>query len=88
MGGHGPLSPPVSAALHLDEKLDFNAHIKRNTDKANREIGFISKLRSNLPRNALLTICKSFIRLYLDYGDIVYDQHINDSFGKELESVQ
>lgn len=32
----------------------------------------------SLPRNALLTICKSFIRLHLDYSDIAYDQSTND----------
>ena len=28
----------------------------------------------NLPRSALLTIYKSFIRPHLDYGDILYDR--------------
>ena len=31
-------------------------------------------LSVNLPRNALRTIYKSFIRLHLDYGDILYDK--------------
>ena len=57
----------------LDEKLDFNAHIKEKISKANRGIGIIKKLQSKLPRNAPLTIYKSFIRPHLDYGDIVYD---------------
>ena len=63
--------------IHLDEKLDFNA-----------DIGIIKKLQSKLPRNALLTIYKSFIRPHLDYGGTIYDQPINDSFCKKLESVQ
>ena len=71
-----------------DEKLDFNAHIKEEISKACRAIGIIKKLQSKLPRNALLTIYKSFIRHHLDYGDIVYDQPTNDSFCKKLESVQ
>ena len=33
------------------------------------------RLSVNLPRNALRTIYKSFIRLHLDYGDdILYDK--------------
>ena len=73
--------------IHLDEKLDFNAHIKEKISKANRGIGIIKKLQSKLPRNALLTIYKSFIRPHLDYGDTIYDHPINDSFCKKLESV-
>ena len=74
--------------IHLDEKLDFNAHIKEKISKAYRGIGIIKKLQSKLPRNALLTIYKSFIRPHLDYGDIVYNQPTNDSFCKNLESAQ
>ena len=71
-----------------DEKLDLNTHIKEKISKANRGVGIIKKLQSKLPRNVLLTIYKSFIRSYLDYGDIVYDQHTTDSFFNKLESVQ
>ena len=74
--------------IHLDEKLDFNAHIKKKISKVYIGIGIIKKLQSKLPRNALLTIYKSFIRPHLDYGDIVFDQPTNDSFVKKLESVQ
>ena len=72
----------------LGEKLDFNARIKEKISKANRGIGIIKKLQNKLPRNALLTIYKSFIRPHLDYGDIVYDQSTSDSFCNKLESVQ
>ena len=41
--------------------------------KANRGIGIIKTLQRKLPRNAMLTIYKFFIRPHLDYGDIVYD---------------
>ena len=79
--------------IHLDEKLDFNAHIKEKINKANKGIGLFRKLQNKLPINALLTIHKYFLRLRLDYGDIVYDQSIvynhptNDSLGKKLESA-
>ena len=72
---------------HLGEKLDFNARIKDKISKAYRGIGIIKKLQSKLPRNALLTIYKSFIRPHLDYVDIVCDHPTNDSFCKKLESV-
>ena len=41
----------------------------------------IKKLYNIQPRNALLTINKSFVRLHLYYDDIVYDQPNNQSFG-------
>ena len=71
---------------HLGEKLDFNARIKDKISKAYRGIGIIKKLQSNLPRNVLLTIYKSFIRPHLDYGDIVCDQPTNDFFVKNWKA--
>ena len=35
-----------------------------------------------------MTIYKSFIRLHLDYGDVIYDQVYNVSFQEKVESIQ
>ena len=43
---------------------------------------------SVLPRSALLTIYKSFIKPHLDYRDIIYDKAFNKSFHAKLESLQ
>ena len=51
-------------------------------------IALIRRLSVNLPRNALLTIYKSFIRPHLDYGDILYDKTSNDNFQSKIEKVQ
>ena len=51
-------------------------------------IGLIRRLLVNLPRNALLTIYKSFVRSHLDYGDILYDKPSNDNFQSKMEKVQ
>ena len=74
--------------VYLDEKLNFNTDITEKIGKASKGIGVIKKLFKSLPRNALLTIYKSFIRPLLDYGDIVYDQPNNESFISKLEQVQ
>ena len=74
--------------FHLDEKLNFNHHVKEKITKANKGIVVIKKLSNILPRDALLTIYKSFVRLHLDYGDIMYDQPQNESFCNKLESIQ
>ena len=41
-----------------------------------------------MPRNALLTIYKPFIRPHLDYSDILYDNRNNENFQSKLEKVQ
>ena len=36
-------------------------------------IGVIKRISNMLPRHSLITIYKAFVRLHLDYGDILYD---------------
>ena len=55
-----------------DSKLKFNDHADQKVIKCNRIIGPNRRLLIILPRNALLTIYKSFVRPYLDYGDFLY----------------
>ena len=50
--------------------------------------GIIRKLQNVLPRLALLTIYKSYIRPHLNYVDIIYDKAFNESFHAKLESLQ
>ena len=77
--------------LTLDHKLTFqydvNKKITIKIKNALKGIGLLWKLQSILHRTSLLTIYKQFIRPYLDYGDVVYDQPSNDSFSNKLESV-
>ena len=58
------------------------------SNKISKTIGLLQKLQNILPRLALLTICRCFIRPHLDYGDIIYDQAYNLSFHQKLESIQ
>ena len=82
----------VSAQKHLglvlDEKLNFNLHLKTVTDKIIKSIGVLRKLRFYVPRHSLITIYKSFIRSQLEYADVIYDQPSYDSFSDRLESIQ
>ena len=57
-------------------------------NKVNKTIGLLRKLQNILPRKPLLTIYKSFVGPHLDYGDVIYDQHYNNSFHQKLESIQ
>ena len=72
----------------LDSKLKFDSHINQKIKKCNKLIGVIRRLSVHLPRGALLTIYKSFIRPNLDYGYILYDKPNNENFQQKLEKVQ
>ena len=39
--------------------------------KLNKATSVVCKLHNNLAKASLVTICKSFIRPHLDYGDII-----------------
>ena len=62
--------------------------MKEKCVKSSKDIGIIKKLQNRLPRQALLTIYKSFARPHLDYRDIIYDQPNNEGFRQKLESYQ
>ena len=66
--------------MFLDNKLNFDEHLKYITNKVNKSIGLLRKLQTILPRRSLVIIYKSFIRAHLDYGDIIFDQAFNKSF--------
>ena len=46
----------------------------RETVLGKCSLGLLSKLQLSLPRPALMTIYKVFVRPHLDYGDILFDQ--------------
>ena len=82
----------VSAQKHLglilDEKLNFNAHMKNTLDKVTKCIGILRKLRLYVPRHSLINMYKSFIRSQIEYADVVYDQPRNVTFCDKIESIQ
>ena len=57
-------------------------------NKINKTIGLLCKLQNILPRELLLTTYKSFVRLHLDYGDVIYDQHYSNSFHQKLQPIK
>ena len=81
---------PVSRAsfqrhlIYLDEKLNFNHHIKEKMTKAMKGIGVIKRLSKMSSRHSLLTMCKLFVRPHLGYGDILYDQRSNKRLCQKL----
>ena len=73
----------------LDSNLDFKEYIIQNMlNKVSKTIELLYKLQNILPRPPFITIYKSFITSYLDYGDIIYDEANNGSFHQKIESMQ
>ena len=82
----------ASSQKHLgiipDESLSFEEQLKTISVKTNKTLYLLRKLQNLLPRAALITLYKSLIRPYLDYGDIIYEQAFKSSFREKLESIQ
>ena len=72
----------------LDESLSFEEDLKNISVKTNKTLYLLHKLQNLRPRPALTTLSKSFIRPYLDYSDIIYEQAFNSSFHEKPESIQ
>ena len=56
--------------------------------KATVGVNLMSKLNLSLPRLSFLTIYKCFIRLHLNYGNVIYDKLNLSSIANKTESVQ
>ena len=69
--------PVKSSQIHkhlgmiLDSNLSYEHHSKYILNKVNKSIGLLHKFQLILPRHSLITIHKTFIRLHLDYSDII-----------------
>ena len=75
-------------SILLDSKLTFEDHYKIIINNTDRTIGLLRKLQSLLPRTALITMCKAFVRPHLHYGNVLYDKAFSAAFHKKLESIQ
>ena len=69
--------------LILDNRLSFEKYLTAMGAKVSRTIALLRKLQHVLPRQALITIYKSFTCPYLDYGDILYDKAFTQSFDQK-----
>ena len=81
-----PVCDHKHLGLILDSKLTFNKHIDEKISIANRGVGVIRRLYHYFPRKSMIQIYKSFIRLHLDYCDIIYHKHLHDIFSSEYYS--
>ena len=66
--------------LIIDSRCTFEEHLKMIRSKTNQIIGLLRNIRKRLPRSALLSIYKAFVRPHLDYRYIICDEACNASF--------
>ena len=72
---------PKQLGIGLNNRLSFEEYLKMTSNKVNKKIellrnktiGRLRKLHNILPKSALLTIYKDFVRPHLYYGNIIYD---------------
>ena len=74
--------------LTLNEKLSFSNCNNDKINKTSKGVSILPKLNTLLPRQSLLTTYNSFIRPHLNYGNVIYDEPLNESFSNRIESVQ
>ena len=74
--------------MYLDEKLNYNSHIKEKLSKVYKGIGFLRNLFNKLPRQAQVTIYKVFIRPHLDYRDTLYGKLNSKTIINKIEKGQ
>ena len=73
-------------SMFLYCKLSFEKHFNYIVCNVNKSTGpFLS--RTSLETTSLVTIYKSFLTPYLDYGDLIYDQVFNKLI-QRLKSIQ
>ena len=74
----GQICSQKHLGMFLGFKLSFKEHLEKVLGKVNRGIAILHKLQSVLPREALLTVNKLFIRPHFDYGNVIYAHSHND----------
>ena len=83
---HPPLLFNNTTAQQIStQNIQGHHHNNEKVNKTNKDIGIICKPNNIFSFSALLTIYRSFVRSYLDYGDVIYDQPENESFSSKIE---
>ena len=61
--------------ITINNKLNWNSHINKVTNKISKTVGILNKLRSFLPSGELQTIYNTLILPYLIYGTSMGPTH-------------
>ena len=67
----------VFLGITINNKLIWNSHKNKVTNKISKTVGILNKLRYFLPSGVLQTIYNTLILPHLIYGILVWDRHTN-----------
>ena len=67
----------VFLGITINNKLNWNSHIKKVTNKISKTVGILNKLRSFLPSGVLQTIYNTLILPHMTYGILSWGRHTN-----------
>ena len=60
--------------------MNFWEHFKVITTKVNKTVGLLLKLAKTSAKTGINDNIKNFMRTYLDYGDVIYDEVYSKTF--------
>ena len=61
--------------ITINNKLNWNSHINKVTNKISKTVGILNKLRSFLPSGVLQTIYNTLVLPHMIYGILVWGRH-------------
>ena len=67
----------IFLGITINNKLNWNSHINKVTNKISKTVGILNKLRSFLPSYVLQTIYNTLILPHLIYGILAWGRHTN-----------
>ena len=67
----------IFLGITINNKLNWNSHINKVTNKISKTVGILNKLRSFLPSDVLQTIYNTLILPHLIYGILAWGRHTN-----------
>ena len=76
----------IHLGLILEKALLIKDHINSISSEVWKTIDLLRKLNKFFPRSSLVTIYKLFLRLHLDYAEVIFDKTFNHTFHQKLES--
>ena len=67
----------IFLGITINNKLNWNSHINKVTNKISKTVGILNKLRSFLTSDVLQTIYNTLILPHLIYGILAWGRHTN-----------
>ena len=78
----------VFLGITINNKLNWNSHINKVTNKISKTVGIVNKLRSFLPSGVLQTIYNTLILPHMTYGILAWGRHTNTIYKIQKRAIR